>query len=900
MKFDGSNSTRLIKTFSSAGNRQSWTWSCWTKRDTLTRSDRQVIFGGYGASDDTDWLEIGWDSGADHVYFTTNSITADGTAQRRDPQGWYHFFSTYDGSTLKIYVNNRLDLSHSFTGNRGINVNGAHYIGQTPKNTANRYLYAKLSQCYFIDGQVLTPESFGYTDGLTNTWRPKKYEGVFNGDAVAAVSYSDNGQMSSSASFNAAPNDAAAGFDGSLDGGDVPYLGGSSAEIVWTPTGTLSYSSQIEIYVGGVSGFRYNLNNGGWNTTTINSWNTVSTGSGTITTIKVDRNGSATHGWHAIRIDGTILVNSPAQNAGVNGFNLPMDGNSPIGEDKSGQGNNWTPVNFGGSVALDKATGAKPILNTDGGGNVARVGVFGSEVGAYYAVTVSNPGSGNKYYLDGVLSANPTLTRGATYTFDQSDSSNSGHPLVFGTTAEGNNYSDGVTTNGTPGSAGAYTKITVPHNAPDTLYYHCSVHSGMGSSTSQITDETKADPYAWKNTLATPLVGSANDISNSVNSGSTTKTITVTNAVASSAVSNFYGGSWYFDGSGDYINASSNSDFTFGTGDFTIEGWVYPGNSDGGNKTIFSTNWGASGSILFTYDHTTNKGFDLYDHTTNAGSPIASTGGTYEANAWYHFAVVRNSNTSKIYINGIEAASASHNTNLTRDVFVFGAVYTNGTETWNGYQSDFRIYKGVAKYTSNFVVPSTSPDVLPDTPSGVSGGSKLAKVTDGAVSFDGTGDYLLSGASSDYSFGTGNFTIEGYIYPNSASGTQGIMGIGNAVSPACQIFYNVSNSQKVRFNVTDGTAIESTGTAPAKAWSHFAVVREGTGSNETKIYINGKLEAQGTISTNLTETTLQIGRPNTSSGTEYFNGVVSNFRESSKEPHSIHQTSHHQPENSQM
>ena len=54
----------------------------------------------------------------------------------------------------------------------------------------------------------------------------------------------------------------------------------------------------------------------------------------------------------------------------------------------------------------------------------------------------------------------------------------------------------------------------------------------------------------------------------------------------------------------------------------------------------------------------------------------------------------------------------------------------------------FRIYKGVAKYTSDFVVPSTSPDILPDTPSGVVGGSKLAKITDGAVSFDGNGDYL--------------------------------------------------------------------------------------------------------------------------------------------------------------
>ena len=58
---------------------------------------------------------------------------------------------------------------------------------------------------------------------------------------------------------------------------------------------------------------------------------------------------------------------------------------------------------------------------------------------------------------------------------------------------------------------------------------------------------------------------------------------------------------------------------------------------------------------------------------------------------------------------------------------------------------DVRVYKGVAKYTSDFVVllfHQPLPDILPDTPSGVSGGSKLAKITDGAVSFDGDGDYL--------------------------------------------------------------------------------------------------------------------------------------------------------------
>ena len=51
---------------------------------------------------------------------------------------------------------------------------------------------------------------------------------------------------------------------------------------------------------------------------------------------------------------------------------------------------------------------------------------------------------------------------------------------------------------------------------------------------------------------------------------------------------------------------------------------------------------------------------------------------------------------------------------------------------------DIRVYKGVAKYTSDFVVPSRSLNVLPDTPSGVSGGSKLTKITEGSVSFDGT------------------------------------------------------------------------------------------------------------------------------------------------------------------
>ena len=101
-----------------------------------------------------------------------------------------------------------------------------------------------------------------------------------------------------------------------------------------------------------------------------------------------------------------------------------------------------------------------------------------------YTVTVASYLGGNRYYIDGVVSPTLNLSEGETYRFDQSDGSNSTHPLRFSTTANGTHgggseYTTGVTTNGTPGSSGAYTQITVAVGAP-TLYYYCTNHSGMG------------------------------------------------------------------------------------------------------------------------------------------------------------------------------------------------------------------------------------------------------------------------------------------------------------------------------------------------------------------------------------------------------------------------------------
>jgi len=103
-----------------------------------------------------------------------------------------------------------------------------------------------------------------------------------------------------------------------------------------------------------------------------------------------------------------------------------------------------------------------------------------------YTVTVQSTGSGNKYYINGVQQATLSLIEGVTYVFDQSDSSNSGHPLRFSTTDNGTHnsgteYTTGVTTSGTPGSSGAFTQI-IPASGAPTLYYYCTNHSAMGGT----------------------------------------------------------------------------------------------------------------------------------------------------------------------------------------------------------------------------------------------------------------------------------------------------------------------------------------------------------------------------------------------------------------------------------
>ena len=143
-------------------------------------------------------------------------------------------------------------------------------------------------------------------------------------------------------------------------------------------------------------------------------------------------------------------------------------------------------------------------------------------------------GSGNGYKLDGIFAPFVQFEPGNTYRFDQSEGTNATHPLRFYLDAARNNlYSTGVTTNGTPGSSGAYTQIVVSTATPQRLYYMCSSHPYMGNlartSSTSFADTTSS-------AILTITGGSITDSSGAISFGNENLTTTGSITVGSSGV----------------------------------------------------------------------------------------------------------------------------------------------------------------------------------------------------------------------------------------------------------------------------------------------------------------------------------------------------------------------------
>ena len=166
------------------------------------------------------------------------------------------------------------------------------------------------------------------------------------------------------------------------------------------------------------------------------------------------------------------------------------------------------------------------------------------------------------------------------------------------------------------------------------------------------------------------------------------------------------------------------------------------------------------------------------------------------------------------------------------------------------------------------------------------GGSKLAKVTEGAVSFDGTGDYLTIANSSDFGFGSGDFTIEAYVRWNDLSGTGSVVGVWQSSDTRRSWLLQCSGSNTLTGLLSsDGSTggslkqCDAVGDLAENKWHHCAFTRSG---NNIRLFLDGKLKATTDVTGfsvyDNTNDSLTIGSFRNDGAGDPIDGFISNVR----------------------
>lgn len=182
------------------------------------------------------------------------------------------------------------------------------------------------------------------------------------------------------------------------------------------------------------------------------------------------------------------------------------------------------------------------------------------------------------------------------------------------------------------------------------------------------------------------------------------KTVVVSgNAKLSTAEKKFGTASLALDGTTDYISVASQPDFDFGTGDFTIETWVYP-TATGTYRTIFDSRIsGVDGNGLIIGITNADQLYFYWNFNYRVG-PV----GTVSTNAWSHIALSRTSGVTRAFINGTQVGSNYVDVNnYPQRAIRFGAD-PSGNYAFTGYMDEVRISKGLSRYSSNFVSPTSA------------------------------------------------------------------------------------------------------------------------------------------------------------------------------------------------
>ena len=362
-----------------------------------------------------------------------------------------------------------------------------------------------------------------------------------------------------------------------------------------------------------------------------------------------------------------------------------------------------------------------------------------------------------------------------------------------------------------------------------------------------------------------------------------------------------YGGSGYFDGSGDYLTATNNAAYDFGTGNFTVETWVY----------ITSYTGGATDVIISNYQNSTNGWtLGIFGTTGKFYFAIAGDSGQIDdtaalpLNQWVHLAAVRSSTTMSLFVNGTRAATTTNSTNNTStSVLTIGTNVGGGALNFNGYLSNTRVVKGTAVYDptqTTLTVPTAPLTAITNTSlllnftnaAIIDGASKNVFETAGnaqvstvqskyggkSMLFDGNGDYLFSPASANHQLSTGNFTVELWVYFNTLASNQTVAGTASGYQTGgWQLIQLASNTLSFLIERNPQKAV-TTQPLAAGQWYHIAATRAGS---TLRIFVDGVLHALASSSEDINDNAgnkLIVGHTPELLAGRYFNGYIDDFR----------------------
>lgn len=318
-----------------------------------------------------------------------------------------------------------------------------------------------------------------------------------------------------------------------------------------------------------------------------------------------------------------------------------------------------------------------------------------------------------------------------------------------------------------------------------------------------------------------------------IDSALTPKTTTLIGGVTRSAVQSKFGGfSASFNGTTQYLTLADSTDWAFGTGDFTIDCWIYLNALPIGAAAIYSQY--VDGSNYFYIYVNASGGFTGNLRVAGVDYVSQFTTAVFSLSTWYHVAFVRASSICKIYVNGSSQTLLSDGIagNSVPDMAVIVEIGTQSATSFyfNGYIDELRVSKGIARWTANFDVPT------------------LAYAA---------GDYLTVPDTADWNFGTGDFTVDLWVRPSSVSGTQTFVAqYGGSSSDFWKVQLVGGKLQMVFVvgGVTKGSYVTASVVSMAVyTWYHIAFVRNTTNAY---IFLNG---APQTLTTSTAFSTNDVG-----------------------------------------